>query len=408
MVMKVKGVYFVSKFNQQPSSKRQVSLGTLLVCVGLVGVVGFVLGTRSDSLRLAFAPILGEKSDSKQIEFDSVKEVYRLLAKNYDGKLDNQKLIDGASRGMVAAAGDDYTVFMSAEEAKEFDNALDGKVSGIGAEIGVRNDQPTILRVLEDSPASREGLKAQDVIVSVGDKSTAGFSAPDTAELIRGKEGTTVKITVARDDQPINLTITRAEVSDPSVSSTIKDSVGILTIRRFDEQTSELARRAAEHFKSADVSGVVLDLRDNGGGYLDQARQVAGIWLDDKLVVSERRGGKETDRLNSQGQPILDGVPTVILVNSGSASASEIVAGALRDHKVAKLVGEKTFGKGTVQQVIDLADGRQLKVTVARWYTPAGVNLSKNGIKPDHKVELSIEQMNAGQDPQMTAALGDL
>ena len=398
----------MSDYNQQPPVKRQVSLGTLLVSVGLVGVVSFVLGTRSDVLEVAWSSVFPNQSNSKQVEFDSLKEVYRQLASNYDGKLDAQKLIDGASRGMVAAAGDEYTVYMSAEEAEEFDDALGGKISGIGAEIGVRNDQPTILRVLEDSPASREGLKPQDVIVSVDGKSTSGFSAADTAKLIRGQEGTTVKLAILRGDQAMSLNLTRAEVSDPSVSSRIEDGKGILTIRRFDEQTADLARRAAEHFKSSGVDGVVLDLRDNGGGYLDQARRVAGIWLDDKLVVSERRGGKETDRLNSIGQPVLGGLPTVVLVNSGSASASEIVAGALRDHKVAKLVGEKTFGKGTVQQVIDLAEGRQLKVTVARWYTPGGVNLSKNGLKPDKKVVLDIDDMNAGRDPQIDAALADL
>mgnify|MGYP006189621767 CR=1 FL=1 len=387
---------------------RQVKLSTLLLSVALVAVVSFVVGTRSDSLRLALSPILGKQSASEQLDLSSVRETYQVLAKNYDGKLDTQKLIDGASRGLVKAAGDDYTVFMSAEEAEEFNDALEGTISGIGAEIGVRNNQPTILRVLENSPAAREGLQPQDEIIAVDGESTAGFNASETAELIRGEAGTTVKLELLRAGDKHSVRITRAEVSDPSVSSEIKNGVGILTIRRFDDQTADLARRAAEKFKAKDVNGVVLDLRDNGGGYLDQARRVAGIWLNDKLVVSERRDGKVTDKLDSIGQSILNGVDTVVLVNGGSASASEIVAGALRDHNAAKLIGEQTFGKGTVQQVIDLSGGGQLKVTVARWFTPGGVNLSQHGLKPDKKVELKLEDMNAGRDPQLNAAISSL
>lgn len=398
----------MNQSNRLPAKQRQVKLSTLLVVSLLMALISFVIGTRSDELGQALEPILGKSSSSNQLELDSLQETYRVLAKNYDGTLDLQKLIDGANRGLVEAAGDEYTVYMSADEAKEFNDALGGKISGIGAEIGIRNDQPTIIRVLENSPAARQGVKPQDIIVAVGGTSTAGFNAARTAELIRGEEGTTVKVTIMRGQERIELAITRAEVSDPSVSSEIKNGVGLLTIRRFDEQTDDLARRAAEQFKSAKVKGVVLDLRDNGGGYLDQARRVAGIWLDDKLVVSERSGGKETDRLSSIGQPILSGIKTVVLVNGNSASASEIVAGALRDHKVAKLIGEKTFGKGTVQQVIDLADGRQLKVTVARWFTPSGVNLSKNGLKPDKSVDLAAEDANAGRDPQLQSAIDSL
>lgn len=398
----------MNQSNRLPAKQRQVKLSTLLVVSLLMALISFVIGTRSDELGQALEPILGKSSSSNQLELDSLQETYRVLAKNYDGTLDLQKLIDGANRGLVEAAGDEYTVYMSADEAKEFNDALGGKISGIGAEIGIRNDQPTIIRVLENSPAARQGVKPQDIIVAVGGTSTAGFNAARTAELIRGEEGTTVKVTIMRGQERIELAITRAEVSDPSVSSEIKNGVGLLTIRRFDEQTDDLARRAAEQFKSAKVKGVVLDLRDNGGGYLDQARRVAGIWLDDKLVVSERSGGKETDRLSSIGQPILSGIKTVVLVNGSSASASEIVAGALRDHKVAKLIGEKTFGKGTVQQVIDLADGRQLKVTVARWFTPSGVNLSKNGLKPDKSVDLAAEDANAGRDPQLQSAIDSL
>lgn len=389
--------------NEQRKS-RDIGLSTFFVVMALTAIVSFIVGTRSGSLYDSIAHIFGYQTSTTQLDLSSVEETYRALEQNYDGELDTAKLIDGASRGLVAAAGDEYTVFMSADEAEEFNNQLGGTISGIGAEIGVRNDQPTILRLLDNAPAQDAGLKALDVIVGVDGQSTKGMSAADTAERIRGEEGTTVKVTVQRDDEIEEFAITRAQVSDASVTSRVDGDVGYIKIRRFDEDTADLTRRAAEQIKAAGVDGVVLDLRDNGGGYLEQAQRVAGIWLDDKLVVTERKNNTETDQLNSLGSPVLDGMRTVVLVNGSSASASEIVAGALRDHDAAELVGEKTFGKGTVQQVIDLSDGRQLKVTIARWFTPEGVNLSENGLEPDVAIELSAEDMNAGNDPQLDEA----
>lgn len=383
---------------------RQVSLGTLFVVSAIIALASFTVGTRSESLYNLAAPLFGQKAVTDELDLTSVQEAYRVLARNYDGSLDTGALIDGASRGMVAAAGDDYTTFMSADEAADFDNELSGKLSGIGAEIGVRNDQPTILRLLENSPAAQSGLKPLDVVVAVDSTSTDGFDAAKTAEMIRGEEGTTVKLTVSRDGTIKEFTLTRAQVSDTSVTSSTEGDVGVIKIRRFDEDTADLTRRAAEQLKTANVKGVVLDLRDNGGGYLEQAQKVAGVWLDDQLVVTERKNNQETDRLNSLGDPILSDMKTVVLVNGSSASASEIVAGALRDHNKATLIGEKTFGKGTVQQVINLSEGRQLKVTIARWFTPEGVNLSENGLEPSKKVELTAEDMNNGKDPQLDAA----
>jgi carboxyl-terminal processing protease len=184
----------------------------------------------------------------------------------------------------------------------------------------------------------------------------------------------------------------------------VQDGVGVLSILRFDDQTGTLAKKAAEAFKRQNVKGVILDLRDNGGGYITAAQDVAGLWLKNKLVVSERTNGKTTDELTSGNDPILSGIPTVVLVNGNTASASEIVAGALQDYKVATLVGEKTFGKGTVQKMLDLGGGTRLKVTVARWYTPNGKNIDKAGITPNQTIKLTAGDVNSGKDPQMTAA----
>ena len=377
--------------------------------IALTVVIGFVAGTRSNELLALAAPVLGFKVETGTLELASLHSTYRQLKANYDGTLDSRKLLDGASRGLVAAAGDQYTVFMDAKEAEEFDKDLSGEIGGgIGAEIGVRADQPTIVRVLPNNPAEKVGLKAGDTIVAVNDQSAGTWTADKTAGAIRGEAGTTLKLTIMRTGTVQQYTITRQTVSNPSVDSRVENSLGILTISRFDDETASLARSAAEKFKQQNVKGVILDLRGNGGGYLTAAQDVAGLWLKDKVVVSERTNGKVVDALKSGNDPVIGGIPTVVLVNGASASASEIVAGALQDHHVASLIGEKTFGKGTVQKVLDLGAGTKLKVTIARWYTPSGKNITKEGIMPDEKVELSASDVNNSKDPQLEAAIAHL
>lgn len=382
-----------------------VSKNMYIITIAIVAVISFVAGTRGSEIVGAVAPALGFKVETGTLDLSSVQKTYRQLAANYDGKIDEAKLIDGASRGLVAAAGDQYTVFMDADEAKAFNDDLTGQIGGgIGAEIGVRNDSPTIIRILADNPAQKAGLLAGDVIVGVNGESTAEWDAAKTAQAIRGEVATTVKLSVVRAGEEKEFTVTRATVTNPSVQSSIEDNVGTLTITRFDGETSGLARKAAQQFKQQGVKGIVLDLRGNGGGYLTSAQDIAGLWLDSKVVVSERTNGKVVDELKSGSNPILTGIPTVVLVDGSSASASEIVAGALKDHNAATLIGEKTYGKGTVQKVIDLGAGTILKVTIARWYTPSGKNITKEGVTPDQQVKLSADDVNAGNDPQMAAA----
>lgn len=386
-------------------SEQSISKSIFFLSIALTLLIGFVLGTRSDELMAKIGPLVGMKVETGSLELRSVQETYRQLKANYDGELDAQALIDGASRGMVAAAGDEYTVFLDAKEAAEFEKDISGQIGGgIGIELGKRNDQPTIVRVLEGNPAEVAGLLAGDVVVKVNDESAVGWTTSKVAEKVRGEIGTTVKLTVLRGEETKNFTLTRAEVKNPSVQQSVIDGIGILTISRFDDSTAELARNAAEDFKAKNVKAVILDLRGNGGGYLTAAQEVAGLWLRDKVVVSERTNGKVTDELKSGNNPILEGIKTVVLVDDTSASASEIVAGALQDYKAATLVGKKTFGKGTVQKVIELDGGAILKVTVARWYTPKGKNITKEGIAPDKVVELTPEDANAGRDPQLDAA----
>lgn len=386
-----------------------ISKNLYFLTIAVTVAIGFVAGTRSNDLLGAIAPALGFKVETSTLDLSSVQKTFRELSVNYDGTVDKQALIAGASRGLVAAAGDKYTVFMDTKESEEFNKDLSGTIGGgIGAEIGVRNDYPAIIRVLSGNPAEKAGLKAGDRIVAVNDQAVSDWTADKVASAVRGEVGTTVKLSVYRRSKAQEYTITRQLVNNPSVSSVVKNNIGILTISRFDDNTARLAQAAAQDFKQKGVKGVILDLRGNGGGYVTAAQDIAGLWLKDKLVVSERTNGKVVDELKSGDDPVLAGISTVVLVNGASASASEIVAGALQDYKVATLVGEKTFGKGSVQKLIDLGAGTSLKVTVARWYTPNGKNIMQEGIEPNYKVELSADDVNRGKDPQLEAAIGRL
>lgn len=382
-----------------------ISKNIYILSIAVVAVISFVAGTRGNEIVGAVAPALGFKVETGTLDLSSVQKTYRELKANYDGTIDEAKLIDGASRGLVGAAGDQYTVYMDAKEAATFNDDLSGKIGGgIGAEIGLRDDIPTIIRTLPGNAAEKAGLLAGDIIIGVNDESTSGWTATKAAEKIRGEVDTTVKVKVVRNNEEKEFTITRAIVNNPSIQTAVENGIGTLTISRFDGETSALALKAAQTFKQQNVRGIILDLRGNGGGYLTAAQDVAGLWLNDKVVVSERTNGKVVDELKSGNNALLAGIPTVILVNGSSASASEIVAGALQDHKAATLIGEKTFGKGTVQKVVDLGAGALLKVTIARWYTPNGKNITKEGVTPDQTIELKAEDVNAGKDPQLDAA----
>ena len=383
-------------------NERRVPTTVMILAFIFVAGIGYVAGAINVGAIKSFGGLLGRED----LDLSSVQETYRQLQTNFDGDIDEQALIEGANRGMVDSLGDQYTVFMNKKESSDFDNSLTGNIGGgIGVEVGTRNNLPTVVRVLQGNPAEKAGIQVNDVITKVNDEDVKGWTTSEIVSKIRGEVDTTVKITMNRGGVEKDFTVTRATVNNPSAFGEIKNNVGVLTITRFDDNTASLARAVARDFKDKGVKGVVLDLRGNGGGYVTAAQDVAGIWLNKQVVVTERRGGTVTDELKSGGDPILNGIPTVVLVNESSASASEIVAGALRDHKVAKLVGETTFGKGSVQKLVNLTGGATLKVTIARWYTPAGDNISETGIKPDTIILRTSDDINAGRDPQLDGAV---
>lgn len=369
-------------------------------------LVGFVCGTRYEQVIAVVGPVFGMRVETGTLDDSSLQDTYQTLKEHYNGKVDDDKLIEGAKQGMVAALGDPYTVYMTKKDADEFNKELSGDIGGgIGAEVGVRNDQPTVIRTLPDNPAEKAGLHAGDTILAVNEEVADGWDAEKTVRSIRGEVGTTVKLTVRRDQETKELTITREEINNPSVSSEQRGDVGIITISRFDQDTVSLVRKTVTDLKSKGMKKAIIDMRGNGGGYLDAAPGVAGMWLDDKLVVSVRANVGGEQKLMSQGDTLLNGVKTAVIVNAGSASATEIVTAALKHYKVATIVGEKTFGKGTVQELIPMANGTMLKVTIKRWYTPSGSNVNKKGISPDISVGLTQTDLDADKDPQLDAAL---
>ena len=371
----------------------------------IVAIVSFVAGARSDALFANVASVFGVRTSNKTIDLSSVQKTYQELIANYDGKLDTQKLIYGANRGLVEAAGDPHTAYMDPDETKEFDKSLSGQIGGgIGAEIGLRSNKPTIIKPLENSPAQKAGIKAGEAIVKVNDEASSDWSVEKVVSKIRGEVGTSVKLTLLSGDQTREVSVVRQNIVSPAVESEIDGEIGILKVNRFGDDTVSLARKYASEFVEKGVKKVILDLRNNPGGTVGAAQGLLGIWLDNQIAMTERRGSEIVKTLRTTGTPILGNVKTVVLINGNSASASEITAGALREYGKATLVGQKSYGKGSVQIVLGLPGGSQMKVTEARWYTPKGKNIDKTGIEPDVKVDLSSDDVNNNVDPQMDKA----
>ena len=371
----------------------------------IVAIVSFVAGARSDALFANVASVFGVRTSNKTIDLSSVQKTYQELIANYDGKLDTQKLIYGANRGLVEAAGDPHTAYMDPDETKEFDKSLSGQIGGgIGAEIGLRNNKPTIIKPLENSPAQKAGIKAGEAIVKVNDEASSDWSVEKVVSKIRGEVGTSVKLALLSGGQTREVSVVRQNIVSPAVESEIDGEIGILKVNRFGDDTVSLSRKYASEFVEKGVKKVILDLRNNPGGTVGAAQGLLGIWLDNQIAMTERRGPEIVKTLRTTGTPILGNMKTVVLINGNSASASEITAGALREYGKATLVGQKSYGKGSVQIVLGLPGGSQMKVTEARWYTPKGKNIDKTGIEPDVKVDLSSDDVNNNVDPQMDKA----
>ncbi len=380
-------------------------LGGLSVGVIAIFMAGWLTG--GGRLQVGrFSPVSGNSSLPARLDYSSVDTIYRSLRENFDGNLSEQQLLEGLKEGLARSTGDPYTEYLDAASAKEFQDGIDGVFEGIGAQLGKDAENNIIIvSPIAGFPAEKAGIRPKDIIAEIDGESAYDITISQAVDKIRGEKGTTVTLTIVRGSEVLEIPIVREEIDIPSVETKIEDGIGIITISRFGDDTVRLAREAADRFKAANVRGIVLDLRNNPGGYLEGAIDVSSLWLDSsKTVLTERRDNVVIKTINARGRTPLQGIKTVVLINEGSASASEIVAGALSDNDAATLIGQQSFGKGSVQQPINLRDGGLLKVTIARWFTPGGKNIDKEGISPDEAVELTADDITAGRDPQLDAA----
>jgi carboxyl-terminal processing protease len=342
------------------------------------------------------------------VDFNLFWEVWSLVQKNYVHQpVTDTKLFYGALSGLVFALDDPYSVFFDPEMAEKFQQELEGTFSGIGAELGIKERQLTIIAPLPDTPAARAGLKAGDKILLIDGKETTEMALDYAVSLIRGQEGTEVTLTIWREgwERPQDFKITRGKIEIASVKWEMKGDIAYIEINHFNEDTSGRFNQAVNELITKNPKGLVLDLRNNPGGFLSTAVEVAGEWIEKNVVVIEQRDDGEKNEEKSDGLARLQGLKTVVLINEGSASASEIVAGALQDYGKATLVGKKTFGKGSVQNLEPLSDGSAVKITVAEWLTPKGRHIDKEGITPDVEVDLTEDDYNANRDPQLDKAI---
>jgi len=407
---------------------KQIRSLILSLCFAIFfGGIGYWFGQRQVSFGLKkFTPqIKIERKLSPELEgidFALFWDVWDRLSASYLQRknLDPVKMVYGAISGMVASLGDPYTVFLPPQENKQTKEDLSGAFEGVGIQLGYKNERLAVIAPLSGMPAEKAGVKAGDLILRIVDekknidKDTAGISLPEAVSLIRGPKGTVVKLTFSREGQekPFELSLKRETIIVKSVELKWieKDGkkVAHLKLSRFGERTAQEWEEGVnqiknEKLKIKNFGGIILDVRNNPGGFLNGAVFITSEFLQDGVVVQQDKGedGKETFSVNRKGSLLTE--PLVVLVNGGSASASEIVAGALQEKKRARIVGEKTFGKGTIQEAQDLTGGAGLHITVARWLLPSGRSIDKEGIKPDFEVKM--DEKDETKDPQLEKAI---
>jgi len=384
------------------------------VFVGLSFFFSGEPGSAGSSVRPAIVNFIRGESNvrpPKDVDFNEFWEVWKYVKENYvHGDVTDTQLLYGAMRGMVDSLNDPYSVFFEPTTSAEFQEDLSGSFDGIGAEIGLRNDRITVIAPLPGNPAERAGIKAGDVVIMIDDVSAANLTLDAAVRRIRGPKGTTVTLKILRNGemQPRTFKVVRSAISIVSVTwQALDPGIVHLQLKYFNEDTLGRFQRAAREIVATKPKGIIFDLRNNPGGFLTTAIEVTSFWTGpDRVVVAEQqRNSDPVGHKPDNQEALFEGIPTVVLINRGSASGSEIVAGALQDYKVATLVGESSFGKGSVQDLHELADGSSVKLTIAKWLTPAGRVIEKTGITPDVIVKPVESSSVSPLDPQLDKAI---
>jgi carboxyl-terminal processing protease len=405
------------KFKMTKEIKRD-----LLILVGVIILaIGFLIGLYSGYQRgiekqlqpqrfIIQSSSVTEQEKPENVDFSIFWEAWKQIKDKYiDQNLNDKDLIYGAISGLVNSLGDPNTNFFPPTEAKKFQEDVQGSFGGVGIEISARDNQIVIVTPLKQSPAERAGLKADDKIIAINGTSTLGFTTDDAVNLIRGPEGTKVTLTVMRDGwpEPKDFTLTREIIQVPTLDWKMLDGgIAYIELYNFYQNVSRDFYQAATEIYSQNPKAIILDLRNNPGGYLESAIDIAGWFTEPGTIITSEqfRSGEKQD-FKPQGPAIFKDLPVVVLVNEGSASASEILAGSLKDNRQVKLVGKHTFGKGTVQEVVALSDGSSLKITVAHWLLPSGKVIEKNGLNVDYEIDLTEDDIKNNRDPQLDKAI---
>ena len=388
--------------------QKQVNLGTTIFSSIITLAIGIFLGANWNNLYLQFSPYINPAQKiTSNIKWDDLNEVYSQISSNFDGSIDKTKLIEGAKKGLTAALADPYTVYYDSKEAAEFKSDLKGEIkeAGVGIEMMKQGDYVVVTRTLPNNPARKAGVHAGDIIFAINGEEVWDKDTEIIASKLRGPSGEKVKLTVARDKQKLDFELVREKINNVSADITYQDKTAIISVYRFSEDTGTLVQSFTKDFKNKGINKVILDLRNNGGGYVTAARDLLSLWIDgDKILTQKSATIGQTITYAKRGEATLKDMKTIVLVNNATASASEIVAGALKDYKKATILGTKTYGKGVVQTMLELSGGSLLKITTAHWYTPEGQTINKTGISPDVEVERSYSDINSGKDPQLDKA----
>ena len=365
--------------------------------------------TNEQNTSISALPTLNSSKSSLDIPY--IDQVWKMLNDKFidTKKLDLTKMEDSALRGFVRGIGDPYTMYMTPDESKEFSIDLDGELEGIGLVLETKDEIITVVSAIKNSPAQKAGLKPNDIIYKINDTSTETISLLEAVKMIRGKKGTAVKITVLRqgEGKPLDFNLIRDSIRVESVSLEKKGDIYHVIINQFNDTTEKGFDEVVQQALLEKPKGMIIDVRGNGGGYLDTSIHIISEFFKKDTVAAKikTRDPAKNQILKSEKDGRLLDIPVVVLIDGGSASASEILAGTLQDHKRAILMGEKSFGKGSVQELERLSNGGILRLTIAKWYTPNDNNIDQTGIKPDIEVKYTKEDAAANKDPQLDAAI---
>ena len=385
-----------------------------IFCLVIFAVIlfsaGYLVGHKNMVFESVYKPkvINMELLKPRTVDFSLFWKAWDMVTSNAFYKNDPQKMVYGAISGMVSSLNDPYSVFMSPDENKTFMQDLSGQIEGIGAELSVKDGKLIVISPIDGSPAQKAGLRPNDQILKVDDAAVDSMTLDEAINKIRGAAGTKVKLTMMRDgwSAPQIIEITRDKITIKSVQWSMKGEVGYIKVSQFGDDTSNLMHQAATEIASKNPKAIILDLRRNPGGYLQSAVDMVGIFSPkDTVVVKEKDKSGKIQIEKTIEDPIFAQTKLIVLIDEGSASASEIVSGALQDNGRATLVGKTSFGKGSVQEMEDLGNGATIKLTIAEWLTPKDRQISHKGIDPDVKIDLTEDDIKADRDPQLDKAL---